>query len=133
MSVIVGSEHLSRQGTKVVVAALAKNSETLGVEVVYTPEPGIYWALPLEEFEAEKPWTPSAARPSFTVALGKHTHFKGGEYEVVCRLRHPHSLVNLIAYKNTLDELWLRPESMFLEEVEWMDGVRRLRFLRSSR
>jgi len=53
--------------------------------------------------------------------LGKYQHFKGNQYEVLGIAKHSETQEELVLYKALDDEgkLWVRPESMFLEEVDF--------------
>lgn len=125
---VVGSQHVSNLGTPVLVVALARNSENEGVEVVYTSGSGLYWALPQVDFE-QGPIVWDVPPPAFTVPLGRHQHFKGETYAVVCRARDPKTLGNRIVYQAVDGRMWVRPEPMFGEDVQWPDGVTRPRFV----
>ena len=60
--------------------------------------------------------------------LGRYKHYKGGEYEVIGVARHSETLEEHVVYRHLDDgSLWVRPLTMFLEEVE-VDGVRMPRF-----
>jgi hypothetical protein len=60
--------------------------------------------------------------------LGTYKHYKGGLYEVIGVAKHSETLEELVVYRHLDDQsLWVRPLSMFLEEVE-VDGVRMPRF-----
>ena len=66
--------------------------------------------------------------------LGKYRHFKGKLYEVIGIARQSETLEELVVYRGLFnspefgqDALWVRPLSMFLEEVE-VDGKRVKRF-----
>lgn len=50
---------------------------------------------------------------------GFYRHFKGGLYEVIGLATHSETLEKLVVYRACYGEkgLWVRPESMFLEEV----------------
>ncbi len=54
------------------------------------------------------------------IPLGIYRHYKGKEYEVVGIARHSETLEELVVYKKLYDDfgLWVRPLSMFLEDVE---------------
>lgn len=59
------------------------------------------------------------------IQKGKYKHYKGKEYEVVGLSHHSETLEPLVVYKALYhsDEfgsnaLWVRPLSMFIEEVE---------------
>ena len=53
--------------------------------------------------------------------LGKYKHYKGNEYEVIGIAKHSETLETLVVYKALYQEegnnLWVRPLSMFTEEV----------------
>jgi hypothetical protein len=55
---------------------------------------------------------------------GKYRHYKGKDYEVVGVALHTETLEELVVYKSlyeneqfALHQLWVRPKSMFLEQV----------------
>ena len=60
---------------------------------------------------------------------GIYRHFKGEEYYVLGTAKHSETQEELALYQHLGkgEELWVRPLSMFLEEVE-VDGVRMPRF-----
>ncbi len=62
---------------------------------------------------------------------GRYRHYKGNEYEVVGVVRHSETLEPLVLYRPLYNDsgLWVRPWTMFFEEVE-VDGVRLPRFAR---
>jgi hypothetical protein len=51
---------------------------------------------------------------------GRYRHFKGGEYEVLGVARHSEGLEDMVVYRPLYNDtgLWVRPVSMFLENVE---------------
>ena len=53
------------------------------------------------------------------VKKGIYRHFKGRTYKVIGLAKHSETLEELVVYISTDDEndIWLRPESMFLENV----------------
>jgi hypothetical protein len=63
--------------------------------------------------------------------LGRYRHYKGHEYEVVGVARHSETLEPVVVYRPLYNAsgLWVRPHTMFFEDVE-IDGVRRPRFER---
>ena len=67
--------------------------------------------------------------PLPTLSLGKYRHYKGGEYEVIAVARHSETLEPMVVYRPLYNDTgwWLRPFSMFVEEVE-IDGQRQPRF-----
>lgn len=54
------------------------------------------------------------------IRLGKYRHFKGNEYEVVAVGRHSETLEDYVIYRALYGEggYWVRPLSMFFEDVE---------------
>lgn len=67
-----------------------------------------------------------------TFKLGKYQHYKTGNYyRVIGVAKHSETLEDLVVYEclydNPKSKLWVRPMSMFLEEVE-MDGKKIPRF-----
>jgi hypothetical protein len=54
------------------------------------------------------------------VVPGRYQHYKGNEYMVLGVARHSESLEELVVYRAEYGErgLWVRPKSMFLEQVE---------------
>lgn len=67
---------------------------------------------------------------------GVYKHFKTGkEYRVHGLAKHSETLEDLVVYEalydNDLSTFWVRPVSMFLEEVEWNGNkVPRFQFVR---
>jgi hypothetical protein len=65
--------------------------------------------------------------------LGKYRHSKTGKlYRVIGVAKHSETLEELVVYEalyeNPLSKLWVRPKSMFLEEVI-LDGKKVPRFV----
>lgn len=65
---------------------------------------------------------------------GRYKHYKGNYYQVLGVARHSETEEELVVYKplygeshDTDDNLWVRPKSMFIEQVE-VDGVQIPRF-----
>ncbi|NCD25078.1 MAG: DUF1653 domain-containing protein [Deltaproteobacteria bacterium] len=60
---------------------------------------------------------------------GRYRHFKGREYEVLGVARHSEGQEDMVVYRPLYGDsgLWVRPLSMFVEEVE-RGGVRQPRF-----
>ncbi|MFZ5390992.1 MAG: DUF1653 domain-containing protein [Patescibacteria group bacterium] len=58
------------------------------------------------------------------IKLGRYQHFKGDIMEVIGEARHSETLEELVVYKHITgsrageDHYWVRPKSMFLEQVE---------------
>lgn len=65
------------------------------------------------------------------IKLGKYKHYKGKEYRVLGIAKHSEDLEELVVYEALYDneesKLWVRPKSMFLEEVD-IEGVKIKRF-----
>lgn len=56
--------------------------------------------------------------------LGKYQHYKGGMYEVIDTVIHSEDESVLVLYRPLYGEgkLWVRPYSMFTEEVQTDEG-----------
>lgn len=59
------------------------------------------------------------------IKLGKYKHYKGRSYQVLGVARHSETLEELVVYQALYDmpefgknSMWVRPKSMFLEEIE---------------
>lgn len=52
------------------------------------------------------------------IKKGKYKHFKGNIYEVIGTATHTETEEELIIYKDEKGNFWVRPLSMFLEEIE---------------
>ncbi len=67
-----------------------------------------------------------------TVKNGKYIHYKGNEYVVMGVAKHSETIEDLVVYQPQYGErgLWVRPLSMFVEDVE-VDGqlVPRFRYV----
>lgn len=63
------------------------------------------------------------------IKKGKYRHFKGKEYRVVGIARHSETLEDMVVYEALYGEggLWVRPASMWNEEIE-RDGKKFKRF-----
>lgn len=65
------------------------------------------------------------------IKSGKYQHYKGNFYEVLDVVHHSETLEELVLYKalyeNPVGEMWVRPLSMFMEEVE-VEGINMPRF-----
>ncbi len=57
----------------------------------------------------------------------KFRHYKGGMYELVCVATLESDLSPMIVYKAANGSLWVRPESVFFEQV-LVDGKQVQRF-----
>ncbi|MEH6626244.1 MAG: DUF1653 domain-containing protein [Motiliproteus sp.] len=60
---------------------------------------------------------------------GRYRHYKGPEYEVLGVAKHSETQEQLVVYRTLYGDfsLWVRPLSMFTEQVE-QDGASVLRF-----
>jgi hypothetical protein len=67
--------------------------------------------------------------PLVVTPPGLYRHYKGNLYEVVGTVRHSETLEPLTLYRALYGEhgLWVRPATMFLEDVE-IGGVQQPRF-----
>ena len=63
------------------------------------------------------------------IKIGRYRHFKGNEYEVIGIARNSETLEDTVVYRALYGdgELWVRPLSMFCEQVE-RDGKKVKRF-----
>jgi len=63
------------------------------------------------------------------VQPGRYRHYKGGEYQVIGVARHSETHEPLVVYRPLYNQtgLWVRPYTMFFEQVEH-DGRRQPRF-----
>ena len=63
--------------------------------------------------------------------IGIYEHYKGKQYRVIGIAKHSATLEDLVVYEslyeNKVSKLWVRPLSMFVEEVE-VDGRKIPRF-----
>lgn len=70
---------------------------------------------------------------SMSLNLGVYEHYKGSgkKYRVIGVAKHSETLEDMVVYEalydNEVSKLWVRPLSMFLEEVE-VEGKRIPRF-----
>lgn len=64
------------------------------------------------------------------IKLGIYKHYKGNIYEVIGIGKHSENLEELVVYRSIKNEneIWLRPISMWNEEVTLADGSSVLRF-----
>lgn len=64
-----------------------------------------------------------------SIKKGRYRHFKGGEYRVIGIARHSETLEEMVVYEALYGEggLWVRPASMWNEEIE-RDGKKFKRF-----
>jgi len=63
------------------------------------------------------------------ILLGTYRHYKGNDYEVLGVARHSETMKEVVVYRALYGEggLWVRPLTMFLEEVE-VEGKKVPRF-----
>jgi hypothetical protein len=61
--------------------------------------------------------------------IGRYRHYKGGEYEVFAAARHSETEELFVFYRPLYNDSgwWVRPHSMFFEQVE-VDGKMQPRF-----
>jgi hypothetical protein len=69
--------------------------------------------------------------PLIETPPGRYRHYKGGEYEVLCTVRHSETWEPMTLYRALYGArgLWVRPAAMFGETVE-IDGRPQPRFAR---
>jgi hypothetical protein len=71
--------------------------------------------------------------PAVDIAPGIYRHYKGKRYEVLGTARHSETFDVLVVYRalyeNDLSQLWVRPVTLFTDEVEW-EGKRVQRFVK---
>ena len=74
-------------------------------------------------------------KPLELTELGVYRHYKGNLYEVVGTARNSETLEAMTVYRalygdlGDQKQLWVRPQAMFLEDVE-INGKRQARFAR---
>lgn len=65
------------------------------------------------------------------IVMGKYRHYKGEMCRVIAVAKHSETLEDVVVYEalyaNPVSRVWVRPLSMFLEDVE-VDGRRTKRF-----
>ncbi|WP_111720120.1 DUF1653 domain-containing protein [Homoserinimonas sp. OAct 916] len=62
---------------------------------------------------------------------GQYRHYKGSVYEVVGIARHSETEEELVLYRSPAGDLWVRPRTMFFEQVQ-VDGNQVARFTKIS-
>lgn len=75
----------------------------------------------------------NSAMESKNIKLGKYQHFKGSQYEVIGLAKHSETLEDLVVYRALYgdNDLWVRPLSMFMEEVEVAgEKISRFKYIR---
>lgn len=60
-------------------------------------------------------------------AIMKFQHYKGGVYEMICEATLESDLTPMMIYRAADGSIWVRPRSVFFEEVN-VDGTLRPRF-----
>lgn len=67
---------------------------------------------------------------STTIQLGIYRHYKGNLYEVCGLARHSETEQELVVYRALYGDygLWVRPLSMFTEQILAENGKQQLRF-----
>ena len=66
----------------------------------------------------------------YDIKPGRYRHFKGNEYQVIGMARHSETEEEMVVYRPLYGEgeLWVRPASMWCEQVE-RDGKVQPRFV----
>ncbi len=68
-----------------------------------------------------------------SLLLGRYRHFKGNEYEVIEIAKHSETREEFVVYRALYGDTrqwWIRPQSMFIEDVEHDgDTVPRFQFI----
>ena len=64
------------------------------------------------------------------IPLGQYRHYKGHDYIVHHLARHSETEAWFVVYSSAKqpDQWWIRPLTMFCEEILWPDGISRPRF-----
>ncbi len=58
------------------------------------------------------------------IKIGIYRHFKGGVYEVLHIAKHSETLEDMVVYRNVSSgDCWVRPASMWNEEVEFEGSI----------
>jgi hypothetical protein len=67
------------------------------------------------------------------IEVGKdYLHFKGEQYIAVVRAKDAETEEPLVVYTKNDGQYWVRTVKNFEEEVTWLDGVTRPRFMRTE-
>ncbi len=65
------------------------------------------------------------------IQLGKYEHYKGHHYRVLFLAKHSETLEDMVVYEamyeNDLGKIWVRPLTMFIENVD-VNGTMMPRF-----
>ncbi len=66
-----------------------------------------------------------------TLKLGVYKHYKGNKYLVIGLAKHSETLEHMVVYTTLYDnqesKMWIRPLTMFFEEIE-INGIKQARF-----
>ena len=65
---------------------------------------------------------------------GLYRHYKGREYEVLGEAQHSETLEEMVVYKALYGDgaQWVRPKSMFVEDVTLPNGTKVPRFMKTA-
>ena len=79
----------------------------------------------MEEKQSNIPHRESELNELPHIPLGKYRHFKGKEYALLYIAYHSETLKPMAVYRQLYGEgaIWVRPLSMFLEEVRCEQGM----------
>lgn len=68
-------------------------------------------------------------KPNIFIAPGTYRHYKGGLYKVISMALHSETLETMVVYEALYGSggIWVRPASMFLENVQ-VEGQTQARF-----
>jgi hypothetical protein len=65
------------------------------------------------------------------IKKGTYRHYKGNEYELLSLAKHSETLEEMVVYKALYGDgdIWVRPASMWNEEIILADGSKTKRFV----
>ena len=65
------------------------------------------------------------------IKKGTYRHYKGNEYELLFLAKHSETLEEMVVYKALYGDgdIWVRPASMWNEEIILADGSKTKRFV----
>ncbi|MBQ6895313.1 MAG: DUF1653 domain-containing protein [Clostridia bacterium] len=65
------------------------------------------------------------------IKKGRYRHYKGNEYELLSLAKHSETLEEMVVYKALYGDgdIWVRPASMWNEEIILADGSKTKRFV----
>ena len=65
------------------------------------------------------------------IKKGRYRHYKGNEYELLSLAKHSETLEEMVVYKAFYGDgdIWVRPASMWNEEIILADGSKTKRFV----